>query len=99
MATMTRRIAAAGLALAALLVGAGPALAETTLEKIGRTGTLMIGTRTGSPPFAFVNKQNEWVGFSIDLVEARARERREEAAASRSRSRRRSRRRPRASRC
>ncbi len=43
--------------------------AETTLEKIDRTGTLTIGTRTGSPPFAFVNKNNEWVGFSIDLVE------------------------------
>jgi ABC-type amino acid transport substrate-binding protein len=43
--------------------------AETTLEKISRTGTLIIGTRTGSPPFAFVNKNNEWVGFSIDLVE------------------------------
>jgi ABC-type amino acid transport substrate-binding protein len=43
--------------------------AETTLEKIARTGTLTIGTRTGSPPFAFVNKNNEWVGFSIDLVE------------------------------
>ena len=43
--------------------------AETTLEKIDRTGTLTIGTRTGSPPFAYVNKNNEWVGFSIDLVE------------------------------
>jgi polar amino acid transport system substrate-binding protein len=43
--------------------------AETTLEKIERTGTLVIGTRTGSPPFAYVNKNNEWVGFSIDLVE------------------------------
>jgi ABC-type amino acid transport substrate-binding protein len=30
---------------------------------------LTIGTRTGSPPFAYVNKNNEWVGFSIDLVE------------------------------
>ena len=43
--------------------------AETILEKISRTGALTIGTRTGSPPFAFVNKNNEWVGFSIDLVE------------------------------
>ena len=45
------------------------ALAETTLEKIGRTGTLTIGTRTGSPPFAYVDKNNHWIGFSIDLVE------------------------------
>ena len=43
--------------------------AETTLGKIERAGTLVIGTRTDSPPFAFVNKNNEWVGFSIELVE------------------------------
>ena len=43
--------------------------AETTLEKISQSGIFTIGTRTGSPPFAYVNKNNEWVGFSIDLVE------------------------------
>ena len=43
--------------------------AQTTLEKINQTAVLTIGTRTGSPPFAYVNKNNEWVGFSIDLVE------------------------------
>ena len=60
----------AGLALLALVGAlAAPVSAETTLEKISRTGTLTIGTRTGSPPFAYVNKNNEWVGFSIDLVE------------------------------
>jgi polar amino acid transport system substrate-binding protein/glutamate/aspartate transport system substrate-binding protein len=55
--------------LAILLFGFSSASAETTLEKIGRTGTLRIGTRTGSPPFAYVDKNNHWVGFSIDLVE------------------------------
>jgi polar amino acid transport system substrate-binding protein len=60
-----------GFTLALALATAVPAVAvaETTLEKIGRTGTLTIGTRTGSPPFAYINKNNEWVGFSIDLVE------------------------------
>jgi len=43
--------------------------AESTLEKIDKSGALIIGTRTGSPPFAYVNKNNEWVGFSVDLVE------------------------------
>jgi len=57
------------LALALVLPAALPASAETTLEKINRTGVLTIGTRTGSPPFAYINKSNEWVGFSIDLVE------------------------------
>lgn len=55
--------------LVAFAVNISYAGAQTTLEKISRTGTLIIGTRTGSPPFAFVNKNNEWVGFSIDLVE------------------------------
>jgi ABC-type amino acid transport substrate-binding protein len=55
--------------LVAVAVNIPLASAETTLEKISRTGALTIGTRTGSPPFAFVNKNNEWVGFSIDLVE------------------------------
>jgi polar amino acid transport system substrate-binding protein len=64
-----RRVLAVALTLVLALSVAAPAFAETTLEKISRTGTLTIGTRTGSPPFAFVNKQNEWVGFSIDLVE------------------------------
>jgi ABC-type amino acid transport substrate-binding protein len=50
-------------------LAASPALAQDTLEKIKSTGVLTIGTRTGSPPFAYVNKSNEWVGFSIDLVE------------------------------
>src|SRR4026209_2783541 len=58
------------LALAALVAfTATPALAQDTLDKIKQSGTLTIGTRTGSPPFAYVNKNNEWVGFSIDLVE------------------------------
>jgi len=54
----------------ALMAGmATPAFAETTLEKITRTGVLTIGTRTGSPPFAYIDKSNQWVGFTIDLVE------------------------------
>ncbi|HEV8663859.1 MAG TPA: transporter substrate-binding domain-containing protein [Candidatus Methylomirabilis sp.] len=64
-----KRSLSALLALAVMLASVAPAAAETTLEKIARTGTLTIGTRTGSPPFAYVNKQNEWVGFSIDLVD------------------------------
>ncbi|MEK7838111.1 MAG: amino acid ABC transporter substrate-binding protein, partial [candidate division NC10 bacterium] len=56
-------------AVAIVAAGVAPALAETTLEKISRTGELTIGARTGSPPFAYVNSKNEWVGFSIDLVE------------------------------
>jgi len=42
---------------------------QDTMAKIKETGVLTIGTRTGSPPFAYINKDNQWVGFSIDLVE------------------------------
>ena len=46
----------------------GISRAETTLEKIKRTGVFTVGTRSGSPPFGYINKQNEWVGFSIELA-------------------------------
>jgi ABC-type amino acid transport substrate-binding protein len=46
----------------------GISAGETTLEKIRRTGAFTVGTRTGSPPFGYINKQNEWVGFSVDLA-------------------------------
>ncbi|RMF91928.1 MAG: ABC transporter substrate-binding protein [Nitrospinota bacterium] len=47
-----------------------PVWAETVLEKIERTGELTAGTRTASIPFAYINEKNEWIGFSIDLLEA-----------------------------
>ncbi len=64
-----KRLLVPVLTLALGLGAAAPARAEGTLEKINQSGVLVIGTRTASPPFAFVNKNNEWVGFSIDLVE------------------------------
>jgi glutamate/aspartate transport system substrate-binding protein len=65
-----RRVLTGLLMLGLVLSVAAPTRAQqSTLEKINAAGVLTIGTRTASPPFAFVNKQNEWVGFSIDLVE------------------------------
>jgi polar amino acid transport system substrate-binding protein/glutamate/aspartate transport system substrate-binding protein len=61
--------AIASLAIVIATFSAAPGRAETTLEKIEKTGVITIGTRTGSPPFAYVDKNNQWVGFSIDLVE------------------------------
>jgi ABC-type amino acid transport substrate-binding protein len=69
MEVLMRRGLALMLTLTLMTGLAGPAFAETTLEKIGKSGVLTIGTRTGSPPFAYINKNNEWVGFTIDLVE------------------------------
>jgi polar amino acid transport system substrate-binding protein/glutamate/aspartate transport system substrate-binding protein len=65
-----RKVVALLLMLGVAALAGAPAVAqESTIDKIKRTGVLTIGTRTGSPPFAYVNKNNEWVGFSIDLVE------------------------------
>ncbi len=63
---MKRSLIVLVIALVTSVSGVG---AETTLEKIDKSGTLVIGTRTGSPPFGYINKNNEWGGFSIDLVE------------------------------
>jgi ABC-type amino acid transport substrate-binding protein len=57
------------LAIVTVALSAAAAPGQTTLEKIEKSGVMTIGTRTGSPPFGYVNKNNEWVGFSIDLVE------------------------------
>jgi polar amino acid transport system substrate-binding protein len=70
MEAFMRRMLIVILALVVACGAAAPSLAQQdTLEKIKSSGVLTIGTRTGSPPFAYVNKSNEWVGFTIDLVE------------------------------
>jgi polar amino acid transport system substrate-binding protein len=64
-----RRIGLIFLLAAFVVAMAGiPAAAEPTLDKIKNSGVFTIGVRNGSPPFAFINKQNERVGFSIDLA-------------------------------
>lgn len=40
-----------------------------TLKKINDSGVLRIGHRTSSPPFAFLDKNNKPVGYSLDLCE------------------------------
>src|SRR5215831_3275209 len=66
-----RKLVASIVAAALVASSVTPALAQAqgTLDRISHSGTLTIGTRTGSPPFAYVNARNEWVGFSIDLVD------------------------------
>ena len=64
-----KRLSLIWLVVMLFLGNAGSVRAETALERIDKSGTLTIGTRRGSPPFAYVNQGNEWVGFSIDLVE------------------------------
>jgi len=55
--------------LVAALAGTSFAQVQPTLEKIKTSGVFTIGVRNGSPPFSFINKQNERAGFSNDLAE------------------------------
>ena len=64
-----KRLFLSALVAVSFFASAGLAQAQSTIEKIDKSGALIIGTRTGSPPFAYVNKNNDWVGFSVDLVE------------------------------
>jgi glutamate/aspartate transport system substrate-binding protein len=53
-----------------LLVGAAcpiAAAAASTLEKIGATGTIVLGFRDASPPFSFRDANGKPAGYSIDL--------------------------------
>jgi polar amino acid transport system substrate-binding protein len=49
------------------LVATQPAFAETTLEKIKRTGELTVGTEAAFPPFEFV-KDGKIVGYGSDIL-------------------------------
>lgn len=44
-------------------------LAETVLEKIQRTETLTVGARNDAVPFGFIDKNEGWTGYSVDLLQ------------------------------
>jgi ABC-type amino acid transport substrate-binding protein len=48
------------------MAGSGGA-AERTLDKITSSGKMVVGARSGSVPFGFIDRNNTWVGFSVDL--------------------------------
>ena len=54
--------------IAFIMFGFSALFAEDTLEKIERTGDFIVGVRDAAIPFAFINNQNENVGFSVDMA-------------------------------
>lgn len=42
--------------------------AQGTLEKIANSGEFVVGVRDGAIPFGFISKENEPVGFSVDMA-------------------------------
>ncbi len=45
-----------------------PSWAETVIEKVARTGVLTAGTRKDAIPFAYFNENEQWRGYSIDML-------------------------------
>jgi len=58
------------LAIAPLSMQARPANAQATslLTEVQQRGTVRVATTTGSPPFAFVDKDGQLAGFDIDIA-------------------------------
>ena len=48
------------------------AFAESTMEKIGKTGKMTIAVQTQGPPVSFINKKGERSGLAIELAQMMA---------------------------
>ncbi|HEX8666359.1 MAG TPA: transporter substrate-binding domain-containing protein [Beijerinckiaceae bacterium] len=64
---MPKKLLAASLALAGLVLAAGPAAAQT-LDKIKQRGVLVVGTKADYKPFGFRDPSGAIVGFEPDLA-------------------------------
>jgi polar amino acid transport system substrate-binding protein/glutamate/aspartate transport system substrate-binding protein len=52
----------------AVLCAAFAVWAQGTLDKIAKSGEFTVGVRDGAIPFGFISKENEHVGFSVDVA-------------------------------
>lgn len=55
-----------------LALSATASMAETTMEKIVRTGQMTIAVQTQGPPISFINKDGERTGLAIELAKMMA---------------------------
>lgn len=56
-----------------LVLGSGvadKAYAESKLDKVKREKKIVVGTRESAPPYAYIDANGEWVGWSLDLSRA-----------------------------
>ena len=56
-----------GLCALMLLAATLPAIAETTWQRVARTGNIVIGYRESSIPFSYLDAQGRPQGYAIDL--------------------------------
>lgn len=62
-----RRFATAVILATAGIIGSAQAHAADTLAKIKSTGEIRLGVRDASVPFSFLDQNQNYVGFSVDL--------------------------------
>ncbi|MGK7876512.1 MAG: amino acid ABC transporter substrate-binding protein [Xenococcaceae cyanobacterium] len=65
---MNKRLAISILTLLFTVALPTPSWAETVMEKVTRTGVLTAGTRTDAIPFAYIKEDDEWLGYSIEML-------------------------------
>lgn len=63
------RLTIIGVSLGAAALASGTALAGETLDRIMASGVLVGASADGFPPVAFLNENNEFDGFDVDVLE------------------------------
>jgi polar amino acid transport system substrate-binding protein len=66
---MRKKLALIALTLCLAATYQAPSWAGKVLDKIKQTGVITAGTRKDAIPFAYVNEQGKWVGYSVDILE------------------------------
>lgn len=66
---MYKKIPLITLSLISMLSFPSQSLAETVIERVARTGILNVSTRVNLVPYAYVNDEDQLVGYSVELVE------------------------------
>ena len=66
---MYKKLPLIALSLITALTFSSQSLAETVIERVARTGVLNVSTRIDLVPYAYVNDQDELVGYSVEVIE------------------------------
>ena len=67
---MMKKLFILAIAVGFILASFVGASAKSTLEIIKERGKLIAGVRYDSPPFGYIDKNNEVVGFDVEIVKA-----------------------------
>ncbi len=62
--------AAAALGLSRQAAAETAPCAEDTLDRIKRSGVFNLGARQSTPPYGYVDAQNNWTGFATEIAQA-----------------------------